>query len=330
MPLTSSPRIRIIATGGTIAGAGSSVASSTSYLAGVVEIGTLLGSLGNAEHRCTIESQQLCRMDSKDGTPGFWQELAREVRLAQAAPEVDAVIITHGTDTLEETAWYISLVACSNKPVIFTGAMRPSTSLSADGPLNLLDAIRVAQDRGAATRGVLIVMNRKIYRARHFRKVHTYQLEAWSADEAGSLGSVQDDRISWWQPPTALAAPAFDVSTPLPPVEIVFAYAGMSLRVIEAAMGNDAGGLVWAGMGNGSISRDAEPLLEAAVRRGTIVVLSSRTGCGDVSAGRGPGTGYISAAALDPFKARIALMLALGNSTPFSHLQAVFDALSAS
>ncbi|RZS78146.1 asparaginase [Pigmentiphaga kullae] len=318
------PAVRILATGGTIAGAAPSPRDTSGYQAGALPVDALLAALPPMDD-VRVDARQLFSLDSKDALPGFWQALAREAALALTDPAVDGVVLTHGTDTMEETAWFLHLTLAPAKPLVITGAMRPATATSADGPMNLLQAVQVAACPHAARQGVIAVLNGQIHHARHLRKAHTHRVDAFDSGEAGPVGFVQDGYAGWLSPPRR-TTPRFAPETPLAPVDILFDYPGISAAMVDAALRGGARGLVWAGYGNGSVSGRIEPLLREAHGRGLAIVRASRTGAGRVGV-PDPG-GFPQAAGLDPYKARIALMLALGAGTPPAALQALFDTLS--
>ncbi|OVZ65083.1 MULTISPECIES: asparaginase [unclassified Pigmentiphaga] len=316
--------VRIVATGGTIAGAAPSPRDTSGYRAGALPAAALLADLP-LQDDIRLDARQLASLDSKDALPELWQMLARELEQAQSDPGVDGVVLTHGTDTLEETAWFLHLTLALAKPLVITGAMRPATAISADGPMNLLQAVQVAACPWVARHGVVAVLNGRVHHARHLRKAHTHRVDAFDSGEAGAAGFVQDGYVGWLSPPRR-RPPRFPPDTPLAPVDILFDYPGISTSMVDAVLRAGARGLVWAGYGNGSISGRIEPLLREAGRRGLAIVRATRTGAGRVAH---PGTGdFIQAAGLDPYKARIALMLALGAGTPPAALQALFDTLS--
>ncbi|MBN9475875.1 MAG: hypothetical protein ABS43_21605 [Bordetella sp. SCN 67-23] len=318
------PAVRILATGGTIAGAAPSPSDTSGYRAGALPVAALLAALPPQDD-VRLDARQLASLDSKDALPEFWQMLARELAQAQADPDVDGVVLTHGTDTLEETAWFLHLTLALAKPLVLTGAMRPATAASADGPMNLLQAVQVAACPQAARHGVLAVLNGQIHHARHLRKAHTHRVDAFDSGEAGPAGFIQDGYVGWFWPPRP-CAPRFAPDTPLAPVDILFDYPGISVSMVDAVLRGGTRGLVWAGYGNGSISGRIEPLLREAGRQSLAIVRATRGGAGRVGL---PGTcGFIQAAGLDPYKARIALMLALGAGTPPGALQTLFDTLS--
>ncbi len=324
------PRIRILATGGTIAGSARSAAMSTGYRAAALSVETLCDAAQGLDDVAVIEAEQVAAIDSKNATPSFWQLLAHRVQSALDAPEIDGVVITHGTDTLEESAYYLHLVLKSAKPVVLVGAMRPATSLSADGPLNLLNAVRVAASAQAAGRGVLVALNHRIYGARDVAKIDTMRPDSFGAPSGGPLGLVQDAHVVW----LARTEKEHTVFTPftagatLPAVEILVGYAGVSASLVDAVAATRAKGLVWAGTGNGSVGGDVEKKLAAAVREGLMVVRASRTGGGYVMPGGSSDDlqwGFASAGTLSPYKARVLLMLALGMGYDVGQVREAFD-----
>jgi len=318
MPL---PRLCIVATGGTIAGAGARPQATQGYAAGALDVAELCARVPGLDEVACIGTESFAAIDSKDATPAFWQALASRVQALLEDDGLDGVVVTHGTDTLEETAYYLHLVLKTDKPVVVVGAMRPATALSADGPLNLLDAVAVAAAPATAGRGVLVALNHQILGARDAGKVNANRPDAFAAPNAGALGWVQDGRISWMarpERPHTLATP-FSTATPLAQVEVLTGYAGGSAGLIRAVGATGARGLVWAGTGNGSASAQAQAALAELCKGGVAVVRASRTGSGCVAASGGmPGAGTLS-----PWKARVLLMLALGAGA--QDLQAVFD-----
>lgn len=320
--------LRVLATGGTIAGVAASSASATDYEPAALGVDTLLDAVPTLRDVACIDGRQIASIDSRNATPAFWQSTGRAIQAALDDPAVDGVIVTHGTDTVEETAWYLHLTLKSNKPVVMVAAMRPASSLSADGPLNLLNAARVAADPRAAGRGVLLVMNHQIFGARGVRKIHTMRPDAFGSTD-GMLGQVHDEMIDWGgrsEFPHSLASP-FTLDTPLADVEILLAYAGASIRLIDAVRASGARGLVWAGSGNGSASDDALAALHAAVADGMAVVRASRTGGGPVHKhehGVADAEHLVDAGTLNPVQARILLMLALGHGMPAAEAFARF------
>jgi L-asparaginase len=317
----SASLIVVLGTGGTIAGTAPSPADDSAYTAAQLSIAQLLGTVPELA-TVPIESEQVAQVDSKDMSHAIWQALARRVAHHTARDEVAGVVITHGTDTLEETAYFLQRVLAPTKPVVLTGAMRPATSAHADGPGNLRDAVRVARESSRAGRaGVVAVMAGQVHGARQVRKSHPTRLDAFDSGEAGPLGVVQADGVSWLSGPAdpapaeapRPAAMACDVAQ-WPRVEIVVSHAGADGAVVRALVADGVQGLVVAATGNGTVHQALEAELRVAQAQGVAVRRSVRRGDGCVSglSAQGlPGAGDLS-----PVKARIEVMLALMPPTP--------------
>ncbi len=300
-------RIVILGTGGTIAGRAADAADNIGYVAGQVSIEQLVQAAPPLA-AYALETEQVAQLDSKDMDFATWQLLARAVDRHLARPEVQAVVITHGTDTLEETAFFLQRVLAPGKPVVFTAAMRPSTALMPDGPQNLLDAVAVAAQ---AKSGVLVVMNGRVHGAERLRKVHTYAVDAFASVEGGPLGLVEEGRLRWL---AALPEPAVALGLPRiakdakdwPWVELIQNHAGADGRVVDALLAQGVNGIVVAGTGNGTLSARLSAALERAQAQGVHVLRSTRCDAGPVIGGMLP-----SAGALSPVKARVELLLKL-------------------
>jgi L-asparaginase len=250
---------------------------------------------------------------------------------ALADPEVAAVVITHGTDTMEETGYFLNLVVHSAKPVVLVGAMRPATEISADGPMNLYNAVAVAAHPDARGRGVLVVANDEIHFAREVSKTNTTQVGTFRATDRGLAGLVHAGRLHLYAPPvrrhTTASEFSVDATTVLPRVDIVYAYAGMGRELIDAAVRAGAKGLVIAGVGDGNLNAAALSAAAAAARAGVAIVRSSRTGGGVVERNlevNDDELGFIAADELNPQKARVLLMLGLTRTADPVALQAMF------
>ncbi|HEV3104666.1 MAG TPA: asparaginase [Trinickia sp.] len=326
------PRIAVLATGGTIAGSAPDVTHTAGYQAGVVGVERLLAAvptLGGVAH---IHAEQVASIDSKDVGPILWTLLAQRIDALAAREDIDGIVVTHGTDTLEETAFALHLTVKTAKPVVLTAAMRPSTALSADGPMNLLGAVTVAAAPAARGQGVLVAFNNRIHCARDVVKTSTYAVDAIQSPEIGALGWVQDGRVELQRGvvrPHTSATPFAAVAAPWPIVEIVASYAGASRVAVDALVAARVAGIVVAGTGNGSIHASVQAALADAVRAGVRVVRASRVGSGHVMRnGAAPDDvlGFVSAGTLNPYKARVLLMLALAAGiTDPAALQRVFD-----
>jgi L-asparaginase len=325
------PRIAVLATGGTIAGQAGDAAKTAGYTAGVVGVDKLLEAVPALSQVARIHAEQVASIDSKDMSIALWVTLAARINELLANDDIDGVVVTHGTDTLEETAYLLHLTVKSDKPVVLTAAMRPSSALSADGPLNLLNAVTVAAHASAAKQGVLVAFNNQIHCARDVTKTSTYAVDAFRSPEIGALGWVQDGRVEFQR--AALrrhtSQSQFDLSNALPAVEIVASYAGASRAAIDAFVATGVRGLVIAGTGNGSIHASLAQALADAAKKGVAVVRSSRVGSGHVmrnGAASDDALGSVSAGTLNPYKARVLLMLALaaGIADPAA-IQQLFD-----
>lgn len=327
----SLPRVAVLATGGTIAGAATDAARTAGYQSGVVGVDKLLAAVPALVAVAQLEAEQIASIDSKDLDPTLWTMLAARVEALAAREDIDGIVITHGTDTLEETAYLLHLVVKTAKPVVLTAAMRPSSALSADGPLNLLGAIAVAATRAAHGHGVLVVFNNRIHSARDIVKTSTYAVDAFQSPEVGALGWVQDGRVELQRnvarPHTA--ATPFAPANAWPQVEIVTSHAGASRLCVDALVAANVDGIVVAGTGNGSIHANVQAALADAARADIAVVRASRAGSGHVmrnGAAPDDALGFISAGTLNPYKARVLLMLALAAGMhERSVLQLAFD-----
>ncbi|GJG95648.1 asparaginase [Cupriavidus pauculus] len=327
------PRVVVLATGGTIAGSSGSAASSAQYQAATVPVSHLVQAVPVLADVARVETEQVAQVDSKDMMFSLWQQLAARVTHWSLQPDVAGIVITHGTDTLEETAMFLHLTQACPVPVVLTAAMRPSTSLSADGPLNLLDAVRVAVSPEARGRGVLVVLNQQIHAARDVTKSHTSAVDAFVSPMTGPLGFMQDAYIRFARAPAMSGAARLPVPTTWPMVEIVASYAQPGRAMVDALVAARVKGVVVAATGNGSVHETLSGALADAADAGVAVVRSSRTGAGHVAipARMSPRAGaFLSAADLNPYKARVLLMLALAADpalgTDAARLQALFAA----
>jgi len=308
------PRIVVLATGGTIAGSSANPASSAHYQAATVPVSQLVQAVPALSDVARVETEQVAQVDSKDMMFGLWQTLAARVGFWAEQPDVAGIVITHGTDTLEETAMFLHLTQDCPVPVVMTAAMRPSTSLSADGPLNMLDAVRVAACQAAVGKGVLVVLNQQIHAARDVTKGHTSAVDAFVSPMAGPLGFVQDGYVRFARVPDRVAVPRLPVPGDWPLVEIVVSYAQPGRVAIDAMVAAGVKGFVVAAAGNGSVHETLAAALGDALAHGVAVVRSSRTGAGHVAIPVPPrpaGGVFVSAADLNPYKARVLLLLAL-------------------
>lgn len=299
--------IVILGTGGTIAGTATDPNDNVGYTAGQRTVADLLAAVP-ALAGSSLEAEQVAQLDSKDMDYATWRDLAQRVAHSLARPEVCGVVITHGTDTLEETAWFLQRVLAPSKPVVLVAAMRPSTALAADGPQNLLDAVAVARTPGA--RGVVAVLAGRVHAAGDVRKVHTYRVDAFESGDAGVLGVVEEGhlrRFREWPTGTALGVSLLDVDVASWPwVEIVVSHAGSRGDAVRALCTTGVKGLVVAATGNGTIHQSLQLALDEARSAGIPVWRCSRCNGGVLV-----GTDVGPAAAMSPWQARIELLLAL-------------------
>jgi L-asparaginase len=301
----------ILGTGGTIAGLADDAADNVGYRAARLDVQQLLSGLPLAG---AVQTEQLAQVDSKDMSHTLWRQLAQRVAAHLARDEVGAVVITHGTDTLEETAYFLHRVLAPAKPVVLCAAMRPASALLADGPQNLLDAMALAATPGA--RGVLAVMAQQVFAATGLRKAHSYKLDALSAGDAGPLGRIEEGRLRRfrdWPEGSALGLPVIvRAAQDWPRVDIVTSHAGADGRIVDALMLEPPRGIVVAGTGNGSVHAE----LEAALRRAQAAGVAVRrcTRCADGAVIGGSDDALPSAGDLTPVQARIELMLELMTS----------------
>jgi L-asparaginase len=325
------PRVVIVATGGTIAGAAEST-TAAGYKSGAVAVDVLIAAVPQMKAFADVRGVQVASVGSQDMNDEIWVKLATEVNRLLAQADVDGVAITHGTDTMEETAYFLNLVIKSDKPVVLTGSMRPSTSLSADGPLNIYNAVGVASDRRARGRGVLVVANDDIHGARAITKRHTTDVQTFVSPEAGLIGvCLFDDRSFVRSParPHTTATP-FTVAAgqTLPRVDVIYAHAGMSPDLIDAAVANGAKGLVIAGVGDGNLTSLALEAVKRAIAKGAVVVRSSRVGEGFVRRNievADDKIGTVASMELNPAKARVLLKLALTKTSDPKNIQEFFN-----
>jgi L-asparaginase len=301
-------RIVVLGTGGTIAGAASGTGGHLDYRAGSVGIGQLLAGLP-ALQGVELVAEQVAQVDSKDMAAPLWQALAARCAHWLAQPGVQGLVVTHGTDTLEETAWFLQRVLAPQRPVVLACAMRPADALSPDGPQNLADALAVAASPQA--RGVLAVCAGRVHAAADVAKVHPYRLDPFSSGEAGPVALVEDGRVRPLRPwPEATAdatlAPRVAATRDWPRVEIVLSHAGADGRLVRELLAQGVRGLVVAGTGNGSVHAALEAALLEAVAAGVPVLRATRCLEGRVLPHAGD---RLPAHPLSPVKARIDLQL---------------------
>lgn len=325
-----STKVLILATGGTIAGAGQA-ADRAGYQAGALPINDLLNAVPEIHKVAKITGEQISSVGSQDMGITIWLKLAQRINDAFAKNEADAVVITHGTDTKEETAAFLNWCIKYDKPVVITGSMRPATAISADGPKNLLDAVIVAANPASVGKGPMVVFSENIFDARDVTKTSTTHVEAFNAPNTGPIGQVYDGKVIYYQTNTRKSDKntPFDVKglTNLPKVEVVYMYADADPVVIDALVAKKVDGLVIAGVGNGNFSKAFYLAIERAVKAGVVVVRASKCYAGRVvleDEVDDEKLGTIVSDDLNPAKARVLLMLGLTKTKDKKQLQQYF------
>ena len=324
------PNVVILATGGTIAGA-AATGTQAGYTSGAVNIDTMIAGVPGITDLANIKGEQISNVGSQDMTFDIMLKLAKRINELAKSPAVDGFVITHGTDTMEDTAFFLNLTVKTDKPVVMVGSMRPSTAVSADGPLNLYNAVGVAADPKAAGRGVLVVMNDWIQGAHSLTKTSTTAVQTFMSPLRGLVGTANYGKNDYFTSPEwkHTTQSEFDISgvTTLPRVDIIYASADMSPDLIDCAATNGAKGIVIAGVGNGNMNKASVTAAANAVKKGVVVVRSSRVVTGSVGRNvelNDDELDFIASDELNPQKARILLTLALlGKRTP-EQLQNLF------
>lgn len=324
------PKIAVLATGGTIAGVSASSTNLTGYTAGVLPPEQIMAAVPGLSGMAHLYAEQLASIDSSNMTIALWLQLAERVN-GLLSGDTAGVVITHGTDTMEETAYFLNLVVKSRKPVILVGAMRPASAISADGPLNLLQAITVASSVEARGRGVLLVMNGEINEARDVAKTNTTQVGTFHSANFGPLGAVVGNKAVFYREPTRKHTrdTEFDVRglNALPKVEIIYSYVDAGLDALCGILAAKPDGIVVAGVGNGTLPLVLADKLATASASGIAVVRSSRVGSGPVTPepDHDAVPGFVAADTLSPQKARILLMLALTKTRENGEIARMFQ-----
>ncbi|MBW1420000.1 L-asparaginase, partial [Campylobacter jejuni] len=305
-------RIAILGTGGTIAGFIDSTIATTGYTAGAIDIDVLIKAVPQIRDLADISWEQIANIDSSNMCDEIWLRLAKKIAKL-FAEGIDGVVITHGTDTMEETAYFLNLTIKSDKPVVLVGAMRPSTAISADGPKNLYNAVALVANKEAKNKGVMVAINDKILSARGVVKTHSLNVDAFSSPDFGDLGYIVDGKVFFYNNVTKAHtknAP-FDVSklTSLPKVDILYSYSNDGSGVAAKALfEHGTKGIVVAGSGAGSIHKNQKDVLKELLKKGLKVVVSSRVVAGCVAVSDSDEKlGFISAEDLNPQKARVLL-----------------------
>lgn len=325
------PNIVILATGGTIAGA-AATGTQAGYTSGAVTIDAMMAAVPGIKDLANIKGEQISNVGSQDMSFDIMLALAKRINELATKPDVDGIVITHGTDTMEETAYFLNLVVKTDKPVVMVGSMRPSTAVSADGPLNLYNAIGVAIDPAAKGRGVLVVMNDWIHGAHSLTKTSTTAIQTFMSPLRGLVGVASYGKNDFYNTPEwkHTNGSELDVAnvTKLPRVDIIFGCADMSPDLIDASVANGAKGIVIAGVGNGNMNKASIDAAANAVKKGVVVVRSTRVATGTVGRNvevNDDELGFIASDELNPQKARILLSLALLKTRSKDNIQSLFS-----
>jgi L-asparaginase len=324
------PKVRVLATGGTIAGAQAS-ATGYGYRSGAYDVNSLLSAVPNLDKLAVLTGEQVANIGSQDMNDAIWLKLGKRVNEVLASSDADAILITHGTDTLEETSYFLSLVTRSDKPVVMVGSMRPATAISADGPGNIYNGVAVATDSGARGKGTLVVLNDTIHYARNVVKTDTTSVQTFASLNRGPAGVVHTGTIDWFEPMDRklgnISEFSLDGLDELPRVDILYAHANMSVDLIDAAIRNGAKGIVVAGVGDGNMTTPALQALAKAAKNGIVVVRSTRLPSGIVLRNNeinDDESGFVVSGELNPAKSRVLLQLALTRTSDPVRIQTIF------
>ncbi|ROR24519.1 asparaginase [Comamonas sp. BIGb0124] len=317
------PGVTIYATGGTIAGASASNTDTTNYKAGSIGVQTLIDAVPELKKVARIDGEQIANVGSSDIDSTVLLKLAKAINAKLADPATQGVVVTHGTDTLAESAFFIDVTVNSPKPVVFVGAMRPATAISADGPMNLLNAVTLAASKDAMNRGTLIALNDRFGSAFYTIKTNSTTVDTFKAEEQGFLGTFTSAKpYFWFSPATPVGKVTFDVSnvTSLPKVVILYAYQDQDAALIDAAIKDGAKGIVIDGSGNGSINSAVKKRIAELDKQGFPVVRATRTNSGLVTAK----TEGIGASVYSASKSRWLLSLALSTGLSYDQIKSMF------
>jgi L-asparaginase len=327
---TNLPDIVLLATGGTIAGTAAS-GTQAGYTSGQLGVDAMINAVPDAKKIANLTGEQISNVGSQDMTFEIMMKLAKRINELSRDGKAEGFVITHGTDVIEETAYFLNLTSKTTKPVVLVGSMRPSTAMSADGPLNLYNGIAVAADPDAANHGVLIVMNDEIHSAQSLIKSSTTSVQTFISPMRGLIGATNYGDNRFYRMPHKKWGPNSEFSvddvTSIPRVDIVYIDAGMSPDLIDCSVDKGAKGIVLAGVGNGNMSKAALDAAKRAVKKGVVVVRSTRVATGDVSRDvevDDDDIGTIASYELNPQKSRILLGLALLKERSAADIQRIF------
>lgn len=323
------PNIRIIGTGGTIAGLGSTSANVSAYQSAVVAVDKLIAAVPEMQNVANVTGEQIFQIGSESYNNERWLKLGKRVAELLRSDDIDGVVITHGTDTIEETGYFLNLTLKSEKPVVIVGSMRPGSAMSADGPLNIYNAVIVAADKNSAGKGTLVVMNDEIHSARDVTKSNTVKVETFRS-LYGPLGTVIEGKPRYYRLPCRphTTQTEFDIDKigTLPEIGIVYAHGNMSRVPYDAFAAAGVKAIIHMGTGSGSIADYMAPVLKEIRSKGIIIVRASRTGSGIVvrnGEANDDELDYIVTDDQNPAKARILLSLALLKTSDTKALQQI-------
>lgn len=328
--LMAKPNIVILATGGTIAGSGAS-ATKSAYSAGAVTVDKLLAAVPSINEMAKIKGEQISNIGSQEMNNAVWLKLAKRANTLLNSKDVDGIVITHGTDTMEATAYFLDLTVKNKKPIVFVGAMRSGSSMSADGPMNLFNAVSVVINKETAGKGVVVVMNDEIHSAREVTKVNTSSVNAFASPNTGKIGTVYYGAVNYYMQPVRkhTIETEFDITKidSLPRVDIVYAHANDTDVFVKAAVKAGAKGIIHVGMGNGNPYPLTMDALVAASKSGVVIARTSRVGSGRTTLHNEVDDekyGFIVTDDLNAQKARILLMLGLSKTADKAKLQSMY------
>jgi len=324
------PKVVILATGGTIAGA-QAEGQDAGYKSGSFKVEDLIKAVPRLGELADISGEQVVNIGSQDMNNEVWLKLAKRLNQVLAQGDVDAAVVLHGTDTLEETGYFLSLVTRSDKPVVMVGSMRPATATSADGPANIYNGVAVAVHPKAKGRGVMLLLNDELHYAREATKTNTTQLDTFKSPNRGKAGMTNAGRVYFYDllatKHTSNSVFSVDGLAELPRVEIFYAYANVGRDFIDQCVVLGCKGMVLAGVGDGNATQTAVAGLQDAIKKGVAVVRSSRTGSGITDRNvelNDDEMGSIASMELNPQKARVLLMLGLTRTSDPKQLQQFF------
>ncbi len=326
------PKIKVLATGGTIAGAQATQADE-GYKSGSFSVEDLIKAVPQLKNLAELSGEQISNIGSQTMNHEVWLKLAARCNELLGQSDVEGIVVTHGTDTMEETAYFLSLVVKSDKPLVLVGSMRPATAISADGPINLYNGVALAANPEAKGRGPLVVLNDTIHYARESQKMHTTRMDTFHSPNRGIAGMMNTGKTFFYSKNTTRHTTKSEFSVAgfntndLPRVEIVYSHVNLGGETIDFLASQGVKGIVLAGVGDGNSTDAVLAALERAVRKGVAVVRSSRVGSGVVDRNvevNDDKLGFLAAMELSPQKARILLMLGLTKTPEVKQLQRYF------